>query len=430
MKIKEILSESLTSKVFHYTDIPKALVILKNRKFNLRAATGIEQELGRGKYYFLSLARSPSADYAVQSSYKTGVVFNLNGDWLNRHHKSIPIDYWNRMWWDSHSGKTIGGYRSEQEDRIISNNPHIEFPSESKELVSEIHILFVSEEKDNFSEFYKKAMRSLIFEAKKQGIKLYVYGRREDWLVQNRSKSILSPEFVNSLRPETNSEKIPRRHRSWPERDYFKDWRELYHKTSKKDLSSSADKLRYNVIFGWNDTHSSLEADMHNAKFSDGLNKLIAIFKKIGVKTAKEYVEWLREKWRGINEGKKSKNVPKPVEPPPVERTEPLEWTIESEKKATKGSKKHVSTKGFEDSVEQLEDWIKQQPKIPELKSFPLKFNAHLITHKEHPIHGRKLVDVHLVGSQVVGLIVMLRTGENTAKLIWVDIGSHKEVGI
>jgi len=56
MKITEILAESLSKVVFHYTNILAALKILRSGNFKLSSALGSieEKTMPKGYYYFLS----------------------------------------------------------------------------------------------------------------------------------------------------------------------------------------------------------------------------------------------------------------------------------------------------------------------------------------------------------------------------------------
>jgi hypothetical protein len=83
------------------------------------------------------------------------------------------------------------------------------------------------------------------------------------------------------------------------------------------------------------------------------------------------------------------------------------------------------------EAVKQIEDWIKTQPKIPSTTDFPVKFNAHRLTHVEHPTLG-KMIDIHLVGSQVLALVNMKKSEEDekSAVFTWIAVGSHGELGI
>ena len=291
MRYSELL-EAVSQQVFHYTSIHNAYRILSQRQFRLSPAGGTESEVThqRGKLYYLSTARSPAADYAVQSAYYYGVVFNLNGTWLNQRHKGAAVDYWERMWASS-SGRT-----SEQEDRVLSDQPVIEFPKTTGSLITAVHILVRPGERD-FQDRYAGTLRGLIFEAKRQGVPVYVYENVKDWLVQDTRKNVLTTEYIQALsgeRPKPYSSR-------YASRDDFEKYREMYHKHTMDSLSKEARDEVWKML-SYGDRGRVLDNDIHNSKrdVPAGLAKLLAIFKQVGVRTGSQYVAAMTEKWRAI----------------------------------------------------------------------------------------------------------------------------------
>ena len=80
------LFESVSSIVYHSTQLYSAAQILNDSRFRLAASSGTETELAlqkSNKPYYLSTTRSKVGDYTLHQFYKDGVVFVLNGDWFN-----------------------------------------------------------------------------------------------------------------------------------------------------------------------------------------------------------------------------------------------------------------------------------------------------------------------------------------------------------
>jgi len=300
MKVNEILTEAVSSRVFHFTSIYNAYKILSQRKLALTPAVGssIETKMQSGKIYFLSLARSPSADYTISSSYDNGVIFNFNGDWFNQRHKGKAVDYWERMWLADRTAALAMGVvtkrTSEQEDRVLSDEPIINFPSNASDLLLSVHILAADKDAKTF-EKRKGILRGVIFEAKRMGVPVYVYDNRQKWLIQDTRANILDSDFIASL---TGDRPSSGRMTSMRFRDNFKKWRELYYKTDKEQLSKEALKELYNM-FNYSDRARVLETDIHNSRkdLDPNLDKLLAIFKKIDVRTADQYILYLKKKW-------------------------------------------------------------------------------------------------------------------------------------
>jgi len=183
---------------------------------------------------------------------------------------------------------------SEQEDRVLSDKPTIAFPSDATDLVLEVHILAVPST-DSFEKM-KGTIRGIIFEAKRMGIPVYVYNDRSKWLIQDTRANVLDSEYIASL---TGTRPEPRSMSSYEYRDDFKKWRELYYASDEDKLSKKARDELYN-LFAYSDRASVLANDIHNARKDAGtsLQKLMSIFKKVGVTTAKEYVAFLKDKWK------------------------------------------------------------------------------------------------------------------------------------
>lgn len=290
MKINEFLTEAVSSKIYHFTSIRNAFKILKQKQFNLATSAGTSQEqLRKDRLFYLSTSRSPSADYAIQNVYKFGAMLNLNGDWFNQRYKGKAVDYWERMWWSSAEGKTIGGRTSEQEDRIFSDKPVIKFPENPTDVIQSVHLLV-----DTGKDFERVSgqMRGILIECKKYGIPVYVYTDKNSWSVQDTRKTIPISELKPKLSGEVPAER-------WRQTDWFKEWRELYHKKDYDQLSKKAKDVLYK-IFTYSDTPKSLEVDIHNMKtnITPPLARLLDIFKKLKISTAKEYVEYLKGKWK------------------------------------------------------------------------------------------------------------------------------------
>jgi hypothetical protein len=110
MKLQQLL-EALSSIVYHATTLDSAFNIIKDGKFILSNSIGnrIEAKHAPDGYpYYLSTTRSKTGAYHSGGDYK--VVFVLDGNFYNQHHKSNPVSYW--------GGRAK--HRDEAEDRIFS----------------------------------------------------------------------------------------------------------------------------------------------------------------------------------------------------------------------------------------------------------------------------------------------------------------------
>lgn len=300
MKISELF-ESASSILYHVTTIHAASKILTQGKFNLSASvgTGAERVWAKGdRFYFLSTARNKTADYTIHNLYKTGVTFKLNGDWLNYRYKGAAMDYWEGFW---QKMRASGGDKTrvrEMEDRIYSRKPTIPLPSTRTDLITEIHILLVE-----INEQAVIPVRNIIVEAKRNNIPYFVYDDKEAMIFQDKRKAIPVNEIIPKLKKEAE--------KRWPRmkpRDFLSPYRELYHKSDRKDLSREASKRIYYIKSHgtyFDDEVRRLEADIHNSRsreeYQEGLYRLLQIFRKEKIGTPKEYLKFLRDKWEDID---------------------------------------------------------------------------------------------------------------------------------
>ena len=302
------LEESVSQTVYHFSPLYAANEILKQKRFRLTTSLGTktEKELQpRGTIYYLSTTRSKVGDYTLHSSYKDGVVFKLNGDWLNQNFKGSPVDYWGGMLapggFAPNEPVGLKGRYKEMEDRVFSTKPFIDLPSPATKLIQEIHVLLIT---DKYShEKMPIYARGVLLNAKRLGIPVWFYDNKEAFILQNKSKSVpITREMAQTL-TNPKAEKFGVSHPEWPRRDYFLPWRELYFKNKQSDLSRDADKLRRKVMYpGWDSPDSGLLNDIHNSKkdLPAGLLKLFDIFKKLGIEEPLDYAKYLRDKWEKI----------------------------------------------------------------------------------------------------------------------------------
>ena len=154
---RKFLKEGISDVVYHYTGgINKAAQILEENRF---LASGgftkeVEAELGQGKLYYFSTARTPVNAYT--GNYPQGAIFKLDGRALSQKYKGAPVDYWA----DTKRGtssklaanveKTGYSEAFEAEDRILLDEPYIE---DADTYIDEIHFALpiYKKEKDMFS---------------------------------------------------------------------------------------------------------------------------------------------------------------------------------------------------------------------------------------------------------------------------------------
>jgi len=137
---RKFLKEGISDVVYHYTNgLEKGAKILEQNKF---LASGgftkdVESELGKGKLYYFSTARTPANAYT--GNYPQGVIFKLDGRALGQKYKGVPLDYWATKKRSSKKAANLDPGETEgfeAEDRILLDEPYIE---DADRYIDEIH---------------------------------------------------------------------------------------------------------------------------------------------------------------------------------------------------------------------------------------------------------------------------------------------------
>ena len=191
-----MLNEGISDVVYHYTSgLEKGAKILEDNRF---LASGgftkdVESELGKGKLYYFSTARTAANAYT--GTYPQGVIFKLDGRALGQKYKGVPLDYWatskrsSKKAANPDPGETEG---FEAEDRILLDEPYIE---NADEYIDEIHfaIPLYRFEKGMFDDnptrkagssieaYQMKGLRDGVAIAEQRNIPYYIHTSKETW---------------------------------------------------------------------------------------------------------------------------------------------------------------------------------------------------------------------------------------------------------
>lgn len=282
MRINEIIVESLSRIVYHYTRLGPALDILTSGYFQLSSSVGsIEQSFSpKGKHYFLSTTRTKTGGF--HSSSTSGVMFVLDGNWYNQRYRSTSVDYWQ----DRDSKRSFKPH--EAEDRLFSAEPTVPIGG-----VKQVHVLVTSDAHPT----HRSEGRKIILAAKQRGIPVYYYDDISAW----RNLDIRHTGNVQNLtgikQPSKYSEKYQGSLRSWVELIYSK---------NKTQLSRDAKEIIYDFPYS---SHSNflinaLNTQMTNFRKPDSgpdrkyAVKVIEFMTKNGMNTVKELIAYLAQKWK------------------------------------------------------------------------------------------------------------------------------------
>ena len=312
----DIIVERATDVLYHATGITSARNILRDGVFKLTPSTGSQVERKYevpGRPYFLSTTRSRVGDYHRYAG-SARVMFVLNGDWFNlKGYITKPVDYWysgktpdelKRGEWrqiDPENKKPMWSYSpertSESEDRIYSETNTIPIDA-----VTTVHV-YIREPDERLG----AVIRQILIDAKKRGIKTYLYNDDNAWRLQDTRKS-LSPSQAKDLIKGVEHKGYSSRPvkgvgaSAWGRSDLL-DWIELIKKQPGQPLSKSADKLRYSIKY-YGDPYKGLENSLSNARKPDNQEYQLGItiieFMRKNNLTPKALADYLKNKWKDL----------------------------------------------------------------------------------------------------------------------------------
>lgn len=180
LKLSEILTERVSDIVYRIVPGTTAVRNLERNEFQLTPVVfkSSEQDLQKGKFFFLSMARNTTNTFFKTRVTNNSVIYVLDGRKLSQRYKGVPVSFWG-------ISKSIS-MEFEAEDRIISDKSVI---NNAISYIKEIHVNIKSDAK------YQAQITNKIEElAKKKNIPIYFYSDSTmDFLLLNKRKSIDNP---------------------------------------------------------------------------------------------------------------------------------------------------------------------------------------------------------------------------------------------
>lgn len=281
------LNESISDKVFYYTDLSSGSSILRSGEVKLTPVERNEAEgkIPSNKSYFMSLTRSRYGEYHINNF--SGILFELDGRKLSYNYHGEPVDYWG------------GSNKYEAEDRLYTNEPKIEI----LQYIKNASILI---NENMLSDRNKLDVLDTLLVLKKNDIPFYVYDNEKNWLA-GKEKGSLEFSKIREMIKVDDSFKVRKDVRKMAnygnKRENSIDaFIELYHKDNKEDLSKNARDI-LSTILRYNIKDSGIEQDIHNSSglvgkgHKDNLAKLLKLKQKSGHKKLEDFLKSIKDKW-------------------------------------------------------------------------------------------------------------------------------------
>lgn len=188
-KLKNLIKESVSDVVYHYTRIYNLVNILKTNKINLSPSYGIgaDQSLNYNKLYSLSLttARNSATGYHStgknEKNAKGKIRLEMNGRELNYNYKSKHVDYW--QYPRTKEITQMSGSYDEMEERIITDKNQI---SPANRYISAIEIYVDERQFKTYHEIEQLA--------KNLNIPCYFYDNGKDFNFSIKKNAIKLPD--------------------------------------------------------------------------------------------------------------------------------------------------------------------------------------------------------------------------------------------
>jgi hypothetical protein len=304
MRANEFITESLSSIVYHYTNLSAAAKILDSGQFELSSGAGsIEQHFApKGYHYFMSTTRTRHGGFH-SSPGNGGVIFNIDGTWYNQRYPAKSVDYWG----DRGTGANYAGRASEAEDRLFSKTPTIPITG-----VTSIHVYVKPMDEQgraNWASGFPSWARKVLLSAKLRGIPAYLYEDVDAWKNQDargrvtitRRETLRGQEKTGFSRKGTN---------------YLEPWLQLINVNKSSLLGEKAKSFAYELSLSnpyySNYMITSLKTDLSNARkpgsgvTRDAAIKIFNFMSKNNADTVEEFISLLEKKWSDIKKAERN----------------------------------------------------------------------------------------------------------------------------
>jgi hypothetical protein len=297
IKLKSLICEALED-LYHSTGIDSMLNILKDDSIKLTFGAGSEAEtpIMKGRHFFLSMMRQKVGNYARgRASYKLypsniSCIIHLDGVKLSKNYKIGPVDYWGG-----------GRERSEQEDRLVSNNDQI--PQATK-YIKDVHIYIPPDlEKEKLSVATLIELDKL---SKQKNVSIYYYSDINYFMQHRTSGATTNINDLFSTPELTDDELEHLKYREYirtrPRTSYTDEMLRIWFDEPPNDKELKIRLINLFQRYSY-ELMPVLGADVHNMKSNHTpvLAKLSKAMRQSKSKSFKDFIVKMQEKIKNIN---------------------------------------------------------------------------------------------------------------------------------
>lgn len=280
MKFDELVQKLLEGtsplrRLYHYTGLDKAADIVTQNKFELTFAKGADasKNIGYKRNFYLSCSTIARGRYATGSGGKFydetyHCIIELDASKVSDNYRIIPVDYW------YYPGRpySLEDNMDESEERIVSRDNKI--PNAKKYIIA-VHIYVPPDkEKPNEDDIYRKLYKTnQINRIAQSGVDYYIYDNIKYFTILHREKA-------HKLEGEHQYELEPTFSRPEYEARMDKQITDVVNWLTDPDAPiDEKAKDRLERHWNWQDSYSTVNSDLHDARSNKRPARRAAILK-------------------------------------------------------------------------------------------------------------------------------------------------------
>ncbi len=314
-----ITEAGVNGLLYHYTQPEAAVNILQSKKLKARpsVSTRSDNTSGLPAHFFISFSREKAGSFARRNAYNWGVIFEFDGQEIERLGKLRPIDFWGQRGATRVNPHDLGN--GEAEERLLIKKPAIDLTSKN---LKSVHLLakgtLIVDLKDKPEQrdigIAKTCLR-VVSAAKKLGVPVYIYDNNINFFQQAKQRAVPVQKLLD--RYEELKKAVPKdrifppyvRHESRKNltAKQFGAVIQMFMSDDYAKLPKDARKLLSNWRRGWREESArSLQASMHNMNSRPNdierkmLERITLLMGKHKMSGVGQMIDFLVNKWEPI----------------------------------------------------------------------------------------------------------------------------------